>query len=308
MKDKDKSIYVSRELMEYLYGYAFLADGEKALKRTTIFGFGKSQKYEDAAEAFTKAGNAFKLANLWESAGDAFIKAAECENEVIYSSNKLVEAANSYKKINPVKAIKTFYRVIENYNEAGKFSQSARYYQEVGEIYEVDGNTEGAQEAYQQAANLLLGENKTQIATKCLLKVATLASGHDDFAKAADIFESIGRASMETRSSAYSAKGYLLQCCLCHLALGDAVALRGKLDEFKSVDYSFPSSRECEFLEKLLTAFDGCNTEDFSQTCADFDRVSPLDPWKTTVLLKAKRHIDAATGEDPDGDDDVDMT
>ena len=43
------------------------------------------------------------------------------------------------------------------------------------------------------------------------------------------------------------------QCCLCHLALGDAVASRGKLEEFKGVDYSFPSSRECEFLEKLLT-------------------------------------------------------
>ena len=151
-------------------GDAFLADGEKALKRTTLFGFGKSQKYEDAAEAFTKAGNAFKLANLWESAGDAFIKAAEClqhENEVTDSSNKLVEAANSYKKINPVKAVKTFNRVIEIFNEAGKFSQSARYYQEVGEIYEADGNTEGAQEAYQQAANLLIGMLESSQHRKC---------------------------------------------------------------------------------------------------------------------------------------------
>lgn len=37
--------------------------------RTLIFGFGKTQKYEDAAEAFVKAGNAYKLANLWQSAG-----------------------------------------------------------------------------------------------------------------------------------------------------------------------------------------------------------------------------------------------
>lgn len=142
-------------------GDSFLAEGEKALKRTTLFGFGKSQKYEDAAAAFTKAGNAFKLANLWESAGEAFMKAAEClehENEGSDATNKLVEAANCYKKINPVKAIKTFNRVIEAYNEAGKFSQSSRYYQEVGEIYEADGNTKGAIEAYQQAANLMIGK------------------------------------------------------------------------------------------------------------------------------------------------------
>ena len=37
--------------------------------RTLIFGFGKTQKYEDAADAFVKAGNAYKLANLWQSAG-----------------------------------------------------------------------------------------------------------------------------------------------------------------------------------------------------------------------------------------------
>lgn len=141
-------------------GDAFLAEGEKALKRTTLFGFGKGQKYDDAAEAFTKAGNAYKLATLWESAGVAFSKAAECyqhQNEINDCTNKLVEAGNCYKKINPVKAIEVFNRVIESYNEAGKFSQSSRYYQEVAEIYEADNNSVGAIEAYQQAANLLIG-------------------------------------------------------------------------------------------------------------------------------------------------------
>ena len=33
---------------------------------------------------------------------------------------------------------------------------------------------------------------------------------------------------------------------------GDAVAGKSKLDDFKSLDYAFPSSREGEFLDKLL--------------------------------------------------------
>ena len=43
-----------------------------------------------------------------------------------------------------------------------------------------------------------------------------------------------------------------VKCCMCHLALGDGVATRSKLEEFKNVDYSFASSREGAFLEQLL--------------------------------------------------------
>lgn len=71
---------------------AYLADADKALKRTTIFGFGKNQKYEDAAELFTKAGNAFKLANQWQSAGEAFLKSASS----IANTESPSDAVNSY--------------------------------------------------------------------------------------------------------------------------------------------------------------------------------------------------------------------
>jgi alpha-soluble NSF attachment protein len=138
-------------------GDAFLADAEKALARTTIFGFGKNQKHEDAAEAYTKAGNAFKLASLWESAGKAYVKAAE-QHHVLNSSsdaaNQYVEAGNCYRKIAPKKAVKAYQKAIEIYNEAGRFSQSARYYKEVAEVCEADNNPAGAIDAYQQAANL----------------------------------------------------------------------------------------------------------------------------------------------------------
>ena len=45
--------------------------------------------------------------------------------------------------------------------------------------------------------------------------------------------------------------------CVHFVLPGDAVAGRSKLDDFKGLDYSFPSSREGEFLEKrcgVLTA------------------------------------------------------
>ena len=260
-------------------GDAFLADAEKALARTSIFGFGKNQKHEDAAEAYTKAGNAFKLATLWESAGKAFVKAAEQHTVLNNSSDaasSYVEAGNSYRKINPKKGIKAFSKAIEIFNDAGRFAQSARYYKEVAEIFEADNNTDGAIDAYQQAANLFSNDNKQSNANQCLLKIANLASAAGQYSKAAEIFETIGRESLTSNLGKYAAKGYFTQCVLCLLGLGDGVAGRSKLDDFKNADFSFPASRECDFLEKLLTAFDGNSIDDFEQACADFDRITPL--------------------------------
>ncbi len=40
------------------------------------------------------------------------------------------------------------------------------------------------------------------------------------------------------------------------------------------------------------------NIELFGTACADFDRITPLDPWKTSMLIKAKKIITDAVGEE----------
>eukprot|EP01038_Epipyxis_sp_PR26KG_P010048 gene10048-13508_t len=282
----------------------YRTEGEKALNRTLIFGFGKQQKYDDASDNFTKAGNAYKLANQWQSAGDMFLKASDAyvqADSANDATNALVEAANCYKKINPNDAVNTLKRAIDMFNDAGRFSMSARYYKELAEIYEADHNLEGAMWAYEKAAEFLNNDNKKSNANQCLLKVATICTDlNGDYRRAADIYESIGKESMTSRLGVYSAKGYFFQCLLCHLALGDTVAVNMKMEEYKNIDYSFGGSRECQFVEKLVEATNNMSEEDFSQACADFDRISPLDPWKTSVLLKAKHHIVQANDAEPD--------
>jgi hypothetical protein len=49
-----------------------------------------------------------------------------------------------------------------------------------------------------------------------------------------------------------SAKGYFLLASLCHLAGGDQVAAGNVLNTAKNTDFSFPSSRECSFVEQLI--------------------------------------------------------
>ena len=44
------------------------------------------------------------------------------------------------------------------------------------------------------------------------------------------------------------------------------------------------------------------NGDDFAQACSDFDAITPLDPWKTSVLVKIKRHLQDVDGEDHEDD------
>ena len=208
-----------------------------------------------------------------------------------------------YKKVSPADAITCFSKAIEMYNDNGRFQQSARYYKEIAEIYEADQNFEYAIDAYKSAAEIMINDNKKSAASSCLLKVATLASTLGNYTEAADVFEQMGRESMESNLTKYSATGYLFKSILCHMAAGDNVAYKNKIEDFKGVDYSFPTSRECTFVEQLISAIETFDADAFSQACADFDRITPLDPWKTAVLLK----IQKVSGISAAGDGDADV-
>lgn len=237
----------------------YKADAEKALKKMTIFGFGKTAKFEEAAAAYTSAGNAYKLSKDWNDAAEMYMKAAECQKETESPNdccNSYIEAANSYKKTaNPKLAVDPLLLAIDIYTEGHRLTQIARYYKEIAEIYEKERAIPEAIAYYDKAADINEADNKQQGKNQMKLKAAALCSLEDDFAKAAEIYEAAGYESLESKLGAYSAKGYLFQCVLCHMAAGDSVAARTKIDTFKSADHNFPSSRECQLLESLLEVY-----------------------------------------------------
>ena len=220
-----------------------------------VFGLGKQEKFEDAAEKYIKAGNSYKLDNKWLQAADMFKKAAKCHEKADCGNdalNDLVNAANALKKISPREAIPVFLQVVDKYNENGRFGQSAKITQEIADVYEADGNIAEASVYFTKAAELYTNENKPLSAQPCYIKVATMHAKQFQYIQAAEIFERIGRECMQSKLGAFSAKGHFFQALLCYLAAGDNVATVSKMNAFKSVDYNFPSSRECVLIEKLL--------------------------------------------------------
>ena len=292
---------------------ALMTEGEGHLSKWTLFS--SSQKYEDAAECFTKAGNMFKVGNMFMEAGDAYKKAADIlggdkVKSMHEASSALLDAGNCYKKVSPPDAINCYRQCITNWCEAGRFSQAAKIQKDIADMYEKDGNAAEAIENYNQAAIFFDTENSKSQGNQCQLKVAELCSAMldpPDLARASEIYENQGRNSLDSPLVKYNAKNYFLACVFCHLAMGDTVAANIKLELFGGYDFTFRDSREGKLCESLITNCEAYDSDGFANSCMEFDRVNKLDGWRTEMLVRIKRNISGAAG-DGGGEEEFDLT
>lgn len=56
------------------------------------------------------------------------------------------------------------------------------------------------------------------------------------------------------------------------------------------------ASREGKLLADLVAAFKDGNSEAFTDAVYNYDQISKLDPWKTSVLLKIKNQLTGPAG------------
>jgi len=60
---------------------------------------------------------------------------------------------------------------------------------------------------------------------------------------------------------------------------------------YGETDVSFGGSREARLIEDLVAACEEGDEERFTQVVGEYDAMSRLDPWKTTMLLRVKRKL-----------------
>jgi alpha-soluble NSF attachment protein len=230
-----------------------------------------------------------------------------------------------YKKSSAVDAVAAYQAAVAILTDAGRLTQAAKLCKECAELYENDevaNNNAGggkssvvmAIETYEQAAELFEMEDGKSQASQCQAKVAELCSAAmdpPDLIRAAKIYDELGRKCLDSNLLKFNAKGYFLQAVLCHLANSDAIAAQQAMQRYEGVDYTFSESREGKFCRQLVDCVEGYDVEGFGTACFEYDRISKLDPWKTSMLVKVKRSISdeggGAGGEGGD-EDDVDLT
>jgi alpha-soluble NSF attachment protein len=157
---------------------------------------------------------------------------------------------------------------------------------------------------------------KQALANKLWLKTADLtALEGKDYYKAIELYEKVAKTSIQNNLMRWSVKEYLLKAGICQLCTGDQVGVNAALDRYRDLDPSFVQQREHQLLVDLTQAVQDGDQEMFADKvmyllmCAStkyiansiqlfqYDQLSKLDKWKTTLLLRIKGTIEE-TGED----------
>ncbi|KAL8161060.1 hypothetical protein V2J09_012549 [Rumex salicifolius] len=280
-------------------GEDFERKAEKKLTGWGIFG----NKHEDAADLYEKAANCFKLAKSWDKAGEVYAKLADCHMKLDSkheAANAYVEAAHAYKKISTKEAVPCLEQSINIFLELGRLNMGARYYKEIADMYESDENLEKAVIYYEKSADLFQMEEVTTSANQCKLKVAQFAAQLEQYPKSIEIYEDIAQQSLNNNLLKYGAKGHLLNAGICHLCKGDVVSISNALEKYRDMIPSFSGTREYKFLADLSSAIDEGDIANFTDTVKEFDSMTPLDAWKTTLLLRVKENLKEKELEEDD--------
>ncbi|TVU42368.1 hypothetical protein EJB05_08770 [Eragrostis curvula] len=280
-------------------GDDFEKKAEKKLSGWGLFG----SKYEDAAELFDKAANSFKLAKNWSRAAAVYIKIANCHmkgDSKHEAASAYVEAANCYKKFSPQEAAQALNQAVNLFLEIGRLNMAARYSKDIGEIYQQEQDLEKAIDYLERAADLFDSEGQTSQSNGIKQKVAEIAAQLEQYPKATELFEAIARQSVNNNLLKYSARGILLNAGICQLCRGDPVAITNSLERYQEIDPTFSGTREYKLLADLAAAMDEGDIAKFTDAIKEFDSMTRLDPWKTTLLLRAKNELKKKEDDEDD--------
>ncbi|XP_044523274.1 alpha-soluble NSF attachment protein isoform X3 [Gracilinanus agilis] len=237
---------------------ALLAEAERKVKNSQSFFsslFGGSSKIEEACEIYSRAANMFKMAKSWSE------------------------------------AINCLMRAIEIYTDMGRFTIAAKHHISIAEIYETElVDIEKAIAHYEQAADYYKGEESNSSANKCLLKVAGYAAQLEQYQRAIEIYEQVGTNAMDTSLLKYSAKDYFFKAALCHFCI-DMLNAKLAVKKYEEMFPAFSDSRECKLVKKLLDAHEEQNVDSYTESVREYDSISRMDQWLTTMLLRIKKTI-----------------
>jgi len=218
------------------------------------------------------------------------MQAAQCYANYNSSSKyetagNYVKASTSYRKDNPTAAIEALLKAIHLYAEEGKFNMAAKYEKELAEMYEAELDTSNSLKHYEIAAEYFENENSPSAANQCLLKVAHFGATLGNFSRAVELFEQIAGTSVNNNLLKWSAKEYFLKAGLCNLALGDQIEAKKSLERYSALSPEFHGSREYNFLQQLITAYEKFDVDYFKKAVGEYSEISPLQPWTSAVLV-----------------------
>lgn len=286
-------------------GRDFQQQAEKKLKGGTFSRmFGGSSREEAATELLEKAATQYKLAKSWNEAGQVYEQLTGLHMKLESQTDAAaawVDASRAYSKAGVTdKSGHCLRRAVEMYTSMGRLGMAARHLKALAEEAEKADNKAEAMELYEQAGSMFATEDSSSEASKCQLKVAFFSADMGNYPAAIKIFEEVGRKAADNNLLRFSARGHLLNAGLCHLAGSDEIGIQRAIEKYEDIDLQFAGSREGNLLKDLASDLEAGDGQAFADHLAEFDSMTRLDKWKTTLLLKVKKRIEEGDEDELD--------
>ncbi|TGZ85052.1 alpha-soluble NSF attachment protein [Ascodesmis nigricans] len=274
------------------------ASAEGGFSFGSLFGSGKTDKLEQAADLYTQAANSYKAQNMYVEAAKTFEKAAHAQqklNEPDDAAMSFVEASRAYDDGNdPHSAVRAMAPALDQFTLRGNFRRVADYKKDLAVIYHKKiEDHRAAVKLYQEAGDRYKGNRSPSLASKMYQEAALLLAVEQEYREAIRMFEETITLLPENLQK-FQAPGYALNAGICSLCNGDLIDSRKKLNEYQERGWLSPQHRELMLLQNLLQAVEEQNGEMFSDHLFNYNQVNTLDAWKTELLLRVKNTLSAA--------------
>jgi len=275
-----------------MQGEQYLDEAQKALKKFCIFGIGTEAKHETAAGCFEKAAAQFKAAKNAKRAANAYIEAAknlEKINNELEATTNWKNAATQFSISGDIEeAVMCNTKAIDHYLATDRFNSAAKLQNNIGKLYEDKKLFDKAISYYNEAVGSYESENNNVQARKVKLQVADILAKSGEYRKAIDLYESVSKEGVDDQLLRWSVKNHLLKASLCQLVLGaqkddmsEATKAFAKYEDWSEI---FCGTRENKLVQDLKKAYEELNTEAFQDAIFEFDNISKLDEFKTSLL------------------------
>jgi len=299
MTDTESALVLARSLM----GEAERkVDGiEKSIFHLTS----KSHKYENAAELFMKAAKQYQVAKQYTDAGNAYIRACDSyqRSSNTYNSHNMatcyIQAAQNFSKQDVGAGIAAMLKGISIMTEEGKFDRAAKHEKEIAELFETMGDIDNAVKHYEIAGDYYETEGSKTTGAGCLERIIPLIAEKGDFHRAVELIEKICDA-YSTTLAKHSIKDLCLKAGIFLLCIPDTVAANKSLEKWVIKYNEFRSTREYNFLAKLIKAAISGDGDSFKGAMDEWETISSLDGFKKRYLDKALEKVQ--TGDDGEED------
>jgi len=112
----------------------------------------------------------------------------------------------------------------------------------------------------------------------------------EKYEKAIEIYEEVAGNCIESSLLKYSAKEYFFRAALCHMCV-DLLNAQIAIKKYEEMFPSFADTRESKLVKALIDKIEQQDLEGFTEAVTEYDSISRLDQWFTTILLRIKKQL-----------------